>query len=141
MQGNLDMGGQSTINLKPFVEIDSAQPAQDNEVINFSYFHAQRRDLKKLINDVASDALNRKKPDPMQDDINMGNNFITNVNDPLPSNSNYAATVNLLNKAGTKNNETISTMTGKKINKSEALIIKGNKGENVFSLFIQRRRL
>ena len=61
MQGNLNMGGQSIVNLRPFVEIDSAQPAQDNEVINFGYFHTQRGDLKRLINEVAYDALNRKK--------------------------------------------------------------------------------
>ena len=61
IQGNLDMAGQSIINLRPFVEIDSAQPAQDNEVINFGYFHTQRGDLKRLINEVAYDALNRKK--------------------------------------------------------------------------------
>ena len=83
MQGNLNMGGQRIINLKPFVEIDSAQPAQDNEVINFGYFHTQRGDLKRLINEVAYDALNRKNPDPMQDPVDMGNNFITNVKDPL----------------------------------------------------------
>ena len=74
MQGNLNMGGQSIVNLKPFVEIDSAQPAQDNEFINFGYFHTQRGDLKRLINEVAYDALNRKNPDPMQDPIDMGNN-------------------------------------------------------------------
>ena len=56
MQGNLNMGGQSIVNLRPFVEIDSAQPAQDNEVINFGYFHTQRGDLKRLINKVAYDA-------------------------------------------------------------------------------------
>ena len=47
MQGNLNMGGQSIVNLRPFVEIDSAQPAQDNEAINFGYFHTQRGDLKR----------------------------------------------------------------------------------------------
>ena len=61
MQGNLNLGGQSIVNLRPFVEIDSAQPAQDNEVINFGYFHTQRGDLKRLINEVAYCVLNRKK--------------------------------------------------------------------------------
>ena len=59
MQGNLNMGGQSIVNLRPFVEIDSTQPAQDNEVINFGYFHTQRGDLKRLINEVASESLSR----------------------------------------------------------------------------------
>jgi len=47
---------------------------------------------------VASDALNRKDPDPMQSPIDMGSNFITNVKEPLPTNSQYAATVNFVNK-------------------------------------------
>ena len=133
MQGNLDMGGQSIINLRPFVEIDSAQPAQNNEVINFGYFHTQRGELKRLINEVASDALNRKNPDPMEDPIDMGNHFITNVKDPLPSNSNYATTVNFVNKTVSDNNATISTLIDIKINIVEDLNIKSSKQENVFS--------
>ena len=132
MQGNLNMGGQSIVNLRPFVEIDSAQPAQDNQVINFGYFHTQRGDLKRLINEVASDALNRKSPDPMLDPIDIGNNFITNVKDPLPSNSHYAATVNFVNKTVSDNNTTISTLIDSKINEVEDLNIKAAKQENVF---------
>jgi len=47
MQGNLDMGKFTITNLKPFVENESAKPAQDNEVINFGYFSNQRALLKK----------------------------------------------------------------------------------------------
>ena len=64
MQGNLNMGGNAITNIKPFVEDDSsqaAQNAQSNHVINFGYFHGQRGDLKREINDVAAEALNRKK--------------------------------------------------------------------------------
>ena len=136
IQGNLDMAGQSIINLRPFVEIDSAQPAQDNEVINFGYFHTQRGDLKRLINEVAYDALNRKNPDPMQDPIDMGNNFITNVKDPLSSNSHYAATVNFVNKTVSDNNATISASIDSKINEVEDLNIKSAKQENVFSFIM-----
>ena len=88
MQGNLNMAGQSIVNLRSFVEIDSAQPAQDNEVINFGYFHTQRAELKREINTVASDALNRKNPDPMQDNIDMANHKITNL--ATPTNGNEA---------------------------------------------------
>ena len=109
MQGNIDMGGFTIVNLRPFVEIDSAQPAQDNQVINYGYFHTQRGYLKRLINEVASDALNRKSPDPMLDPIDMGNNFITNVKDPLPSNSYYVATVNFVNRTVSDNNTTMTT--------------------------------
>ena len=38
MQGDLNMGIFTIVNLKPFVENESARPAQDNEVINFGYF-------------------------------------------------------------------------------------------------------
>ena len=64
MEGDLNMGGNAIINIKPFVEDDSsqaAQNAQSNYVINFGYFHGQRGDLKREINDVSAAALNRKK--------------------------------------------------------------------------------
>ena len=64
MTGNLDMGGNAIKNVKPFVEDDSSQAAQNaqlNDVINFGYFHAQRGELKREINDVSYGALNRKK--------------------------------------------------------------------------------
>jgi len=80
MQGDLNMSRFSITNRKPFVEIACAQPAQDNEVINFGYFHTQRGESIRLINA----ALKRKNPDPIQSLINMGNNFITNVKDPVP---------------------------------------------------------
>ena len=64
MTGNLDMGGNGIRNIKPFVEDDSSQAvqnAQANDVINFGYFHGQRAQLKREINDVSAAALNRKK--------------------------------------------------------------------------------
>ena len=63
MTGNLDMGGNAIKNIKPFVEDDSSQAASDaqkNQVINFGYFHTERGELKRLINEVSYDALNRK---------------------------------------------------------------------------------
>ena len=85
MQGDLNMGGNAIINIKPFVEDDSsqaAQNAQSNHVINFGYFNQQRGDLKRLINDNAAAALNRKNPNPMEDDIDMANHSIINLKDP-----------------------------------------------------------
>jgi len=86
-----------------------------------------------LINKVASDALNRKNPDPMESPINMGKNFITNLKDPPASNSNYAATVNFANKTVSDNNTTIVALIDKKIKESEDLDVKGNNEENGFS--------
>ena len=64
MEGDFNMGGNAIRNIKPFVEDDSSQAAQNaqlNDVINFGYFHGQRGDLKREINDVSAAALNRKK--------------------------------------------------------------------------------
>jgi len=44
----------------------------------------------------------------------MGKNFITNVEDPGPTNSNYAATVNFVNKTVSDNNTTIGALIDKK---------------------------
>ena len=63
----------------------------------------------------------------------MGNNFITNVKDPLTSNSNYAATVNFVNKTVSDNNTTINALIDQKIKESEDLDVQGNNEENVFS--------
>ena len=68
MTSDLDMGNNAIINIKPFVEDDSSQAAsnaQKNQVINFGDFHTERGELKRLINEVGYDALNRKNPDPM----------------------------------------------------------------------------
>jgi len=133
MQGDLNMGKFTIINIKPFVEKESAKPAQDNEVINFGNFSNQRGLLKTSINNVASAALNRKNPDSMLSPINRSKNFITNLKDPGPKNSNYAATVNFVNRTVSNNNTTITALIDKKIKESEDLDIKGNNEENVFS--------
>ena len=72
----------------------------------------------------------------MQDPIDMGNNFITNVKDPLPSNSHNAVTVNFVNKTVSDNNATISALIDSKINEVEDLNIKSAKQENVFSFIM-----
>ena len=118
MQGNLNMGGQSIVNLRPFVEIDSAQPAQDNQVINFDYFRKA--------------ALKRKNPDPMESPINMGNNFITNIKDPLPTNSNYAVTVNFVNRTVSDNNTTMTTNYQKYIDNRLKHTVQSTETSNAF---------
>ena len=58
MIGNIDMGGFTIKNVKPFVEDDSSQAASDaqrNEIINYGYFKDERGELKRLINKVSSD--------------------------------------------------------------------------------------
>ena len=136
MIGTLNLGGQRVINIKGFVEDDSSQSASDAQkydVVNWGKIHEIRGDLKREINAVASDALNRNNPDPMLDPSDMGNNFITNIKDPQPLNSQYAATVNFVNKTVSDNNTTISTLIDSKINERDHLNIKAAKQENVFS--------
>ena len=112
MTGTLNLGGQRVINIKEFVEDDSSQAASDAQkydVVNWGKIHEIRGDLKREINAVEYEALNRINPDPMKDDIDMGNNFITNIKDPQLLNSQYAATVNFVNKTVSDNNSTIVT--------------------------------
>ena len=112
MHGTLDMSGHSIKNIRPFVEDDSSQAASDAQkydVVHWGKIHEVRGDLKREINAVEYEALNRINPNPMEDPIDMGNNFITNIKDPQPLNSQYAATVNFVTKTVSDNNSTIIT--------------------------------
>ena len=136
MQGDLDMGGNAIRKIKPFVEDDSSQAAQNaqlNDVINFGYFHQQRGELKREINDVAAAALNRKNPDPMEDDIDIANHSIIYLKDPKSSDSFHASNVNYVNRTITDNNAVINTLIEDKVSEAEALNIKANRQENEFS--------
>ena len=123
MQGILNMGGHAITNMKPFVEDDSKD--QKNEVINFNYFHTQGGELKRLINEVAYDSLDRKNPDPMENNIDMAGHSIINLKDPQPSDASYAASVNFVNN-------TVNGVIDKKIQESEERSIKAINQENVF---------
>ena len=56
-----------------------------------------------------SDLLLKDGSEPMEGNLNLGNNNITNLKDPGPTNSNYAATVNFVNKTISNNNSTMVT--------------------------------
>ena len=136
MQGDLNMGGNAIRNIKPFVEDDSSQAAQNaqlNDVINFGYFHQQRGDLKREINDVSAAALNRKNPDPMEDDIDMTNHSIINLKDPKSSDSFHVSNVNYVNRRVTDNNSVLRSFIEFKVSEFEALNIKANRQDNEFS--------
>ena len=135
MQGNLNMGGFSIINIKPFVEDDSSQAASDaqkNHVINFGYFKDERGELTRLINSVSSEALDRKNPDPMEDNINMANHSIINLKDPQPSDASYAASVNFVHTTINDSNAIINGVIDTKIKASEERSIRAVQQENVF---------
>ena len=85
MAKNLDMGGNSIINIKPFVEDDSSGAASDtqkNEAITFGYFKDQRGKLEESIKKVSDNALNRKNPGAMESNIDMDQHSITNLKNP-----------------------------------------------------------
>ena len=129
------MGGFAIKNIKPFVEDDSSQSssdAQKNDVINFGYFHTERGELKRLINEVGYDALNRKDPDPMEDDIDMANHSIINLKDPQISDNSHAASVNFVNTSINHSNTIINGVIDKKIKESEEKSIQIVNQENVF---------
>ena len=133
MEGDLNMGGNAIINIKPFVEDDSSQAAQSNDVINFGYFHGQRGDLKREINGVAAAALNRKNPDPMEDDLDMANHSIIRLKDPKSSDDYHAANVNYVNRRVTDNNSVLRSFIESKVSEFEELNIKANRQDNEFS--------
>ena len=144
MTGDLNMGGNAITNIKPFVEDDSSQDpqhAQLNDVINFGYFHAQRGELTREINDVAYEALNRKNPDPMEDNIDMNNHRIKGLSDGNENDD--AVNIKQLNEAEdnltkyinnkiTDNNTNINSIIDQKIKESEDKSIISTEGENVF---------
>ena len=69
----------------------------------------------------------------MGGNLDMNGNNIIRLKDPLPSNSQYAANVNYVNKTVSDNNATISSLIDSKVAEVEALNIKASKRENVFS--------
>ena len=146
MTGNLNMGGNAIKNIKPFVEDDSSQDAQNaqlNDVINFGYFHTQRGELTREINDVAYEALNRKNPDPVEDKIDMNNHRIKGLSDGNENDD--AVNIKQLNEAEdnltkyidneiTDNNTNINSIIDRKIKESETSSIDLVDQENVFKM-------
>ena len=102
----------------------------------FGYFHTERGELKRLINEVGYDALNRKNPDTMEDDIDMAQHSITNLKDPQPSDASHAASVNYVTDAILNRNfSVISSFNdeiNEKIKESEEKSIQTVNQENVF---------
>ena len=93
--------------------------ALKNHVINFDYFHSQRGELKRLINEISAVALNRKNPDPMESNIDMANHDIVNLRDPQAHYGSHAATVNFVNTTINDSNVVINALIDSKIQESE----------------------
>ena len=110
-----------------------AEPTDLKDGANKKYVDDQ---IKAIPAVDTSDLLKLDGSRAMTGNLQMGDNFITNVKDPLSSNSHYAATVNFVNKTVSDNNTTISTLIDSKINEVEDLNIKAAKQENVFSFIM-----
>ena len=91
-----------------------------------------RGELKRLINDVSSEALNRKDPDPMEDDIDMANHSIINLKEAKNHQATYAANVKFVANAIVDNNTILQTEIDSKIKASEERSIQAVQQENVF---------
>ena len=121
MQGILNMSNNAIRYLKmPRNDPSSGNPPDDC-AINFKYFHDQ--------------ALNRKRPQKMEADLDMNGNNIIRLKDPLPSNSHYAASVNFVNKSISESNANLSKIIDRKITEAEKFNIKSSTQNNAF-LFV-----
>ena len=121
MQGILNMSNNAIRYLKmPRNDPSSGNPPDDC-AINFKYFHDQ--------------ALNRKRPQKMEADLDMNGNNIIRLKDPLPSNSQYAASVNFVNKSISESNANLSKIIDRKITEAEKFNIKSSTQNNAF-LFV-----
>ena len=92
MKGNLQMGNNTIRNLKMPANNPSSGNPPDDCALNFKYFHSQRGDLERQINEVGSDAFSKDGSDPMGGNLDMNNHEIINLKEPQSSNSQYAAT-------------------------------------------------
>ena len=133
MQGALHMGNNTIRNLKMPANNPSSGNPPDDCALNFKYFHSQRGDLLRQINEVGSKAFSKDGSDPMGGKIDMNVFDIINLPTAASNESSYAANVNYVNKTVSDNNATISSLIDSKVAEVEALNIKASKRENVFS--------
>ena len=135
MQGILNMSNNAIRYLKMPPNDPSSGNPPDDCALNFKYFHSQRGDLERQINEVGSKALSIDGSDPMGGNLDMNKNNIINLQDPLPSNSQYAASVNFVNKSIYNSNGNLSKIIDSKITEAEKFNIKSSTQNNAF-LFV-----
>ena len=135
MESSLNMGINTIRNLKMPPNDPSSGNPPDDCALNFKYFHSQRGDLLRQINEVGSKALSIDGSDPMSGNLDMNGNNIIRLKDPLPSNSQYAASVNFVNKTISESNANLSKIIDRKITEAEKFNIKSSTQNNAF-LFV-----
>ena len=135
MEGILNMSNNAIRYLKMPPNDPSSGNPPDDCALNFKYFHSQRGDLERQINEVGSKALSLDGSDPMGGNLDMNGNNIIRLKDPLPSNSQYAASVNFVNKTISDSNDNLSKIIDRKITEAEKFNIKNSTQNNAF-LFV-----
>ena len=135
MEGILNMSNNAIRYLKMPPNDPSSGNPPDDCALNFKYFHSQRGDLERQINEVGSKALSIDGSDPMGGNLDMNGNNIIRLKDPLPSNSQYAASVNFVNKTISDSNANLSKIIDRKITEAEKFNIKNSTQNNAF-LFV-----
>ena len=129
MESSLNMGNNTIRNLKMPPKDPSSGNPPDDCALNFKYFHSQRGDLLRQINEVGSKAFSKDGSDPMGGKIDMNLFDIINLPTAASNESSYAANVNYVNKTVSDNNTTISSLIDKQLDKVaevEALNIKAS---------------
>ena len=137
MEGILNMSNNAIRYLKMPPNDPSSGNPPDDCALNFKYFHSQRGDLLRQINEVGSKALSIDGSDPMGGNLDMNGNNIIRLKDPLPSNSQYAASVNFVNKTISDSNANLSKIIDRKITEAEKFNIKSSTQNNAF-LFVMK---
>lgn len=112
------MRGYTIRNVKPFVANDNSN--QTGRVIDFSYFHTQRGDLKRLINESSAENLPKDGSESMQGNIDINNHEILNLKEARPHYSFHAVNVNFVSKTISDNNATITAVYVSYVNTAKA---------------------
>ena len=115
MEGILNMSNNAIRYLKMPPNDPSSGNPPDDCALNFKYFHSQRGDLLRQINEVGSKAFSKDGSDPMDGNLNMHFWDIINLNTADSNESRYAANVNYVNKTVSDNNATINSLIDSKI--------------------------
>ena len=135
MEGILNMSNNAIRYLKMPPNDPVSGNAPDDCVLNFKYFHSQRGDLLRQINEVGSKAFSKDGSDPMEGKLDMNLFDIINLPTAASNESSYAANVNYVNKTVSDNNATISGLIDSKITEAEKFNIKSSTQNNAF-LFV-----
>ena len=140
MTGNLQMGDNAIRDLKMPPNDPSSGNPPDDCALNFKYFHSQRGDLLRQINEVGSKAFLKDGSDPMEGKLDMNIYDIINLPTAAANESSYAANVNYVNKTVNDNNANIISLIDSKITEAEKFNIKSSTQNNAF-LFVMNNDL